>query len=63
MPVPECGSAVANVRLTSRRNDWSYVSVVGVGLGAGGVAASRCAMTVFPFVTQPGESHLNLFLF
>lgn len=28
-----------------------------------GVAASRCVVTVFPFVAQPGECQFNLFLF
>lgn len=55
VPVPECGSAVANASLASRQNDWSYVSV--------GVAASRCGMTVFPFIMQPGASQLKMFYF
>lgn len=55
VPVPECGSAVANAGLASRQNDWSYVSV--------GVAASRCGMTVFPFIMQPGASQLKMFYF
>lgn len=58
MPAPEWGSAVANAAgLTSRQNDWSYVSV--------GVAASRCGMTAFPFIMQPGASgfYFKMFYF
>lgn len=56
VPVPEWVSAVANAAgLTSRQNDWSYVSV--------GVAASRCGMTAFPFIMQPGASQFYFKMF